>query len=73
MSKIWISQCEEAKQIEVRLGPDKALAYLVGEKFINFLGVAEEDETWQREVPAFSERIRKMFDTQQLSDFSSKK
>lgn len=40
---IWIEQCEAATAIEDEFGTDKALAYLIGEKFINFLEAAEAD------------------------------
>ena len=38
--KIWIEQCEAARGIEAEFGTQKALAYLIGEKFINFLEAA---------------------------------
>ena len=39
--KIWIDQCEAAEQIEADYGTEKALGYLIGEKFLNFLEAAE--------------------------------
>jgi hypothetical protein len=41
--KIWIDQCEATRTIEDEFGTDKALEYLVGETFLNFLAVAEND------------------------------
>ena len=38
--KIWIDQCEAARDIDDEFGTDKALDYLIGEKFINFLEAA---------------------------------
>jgi hypothetical protein len=38
LHKIWIEQCEAARGIENEFGTQKALAYLVGEKFLNYLG-----------------------------------
>ena len=38
---IWIEQCQAARRIEDDFGTQKALEYLVGEKFINFLEAAE--------------------------------
>ena len=35
--RIWIEQCEAAQEIEDEFGTQKALEYLVGEKFLNFL------------------------------------
>ena len=39
--KIWVEQCEAARMIEDEFGTDKALRYLVGEKFLNYLEAAE--------------------------------
>ena len=39
--KIWIDQCEAAEQIEADYGTEKALGYLIGEKFLNFLEASE--------------------------------
>ncbi len=41
--KIWIEQFEAAENIEDAFGTQKALEYLVGEKFLNFLEAAESD------------------------------
>lgn len=53
LHKIWIEQCEAATGIEDEFGTDKALAYLIGEKFINFLEAAEADAAFRGEIPAF--------------------
>ena len=39
--KIWIEQCEAACGIEDEFGAQKALKYLVAEKFLNFLEAAD--------------------------------
>ena len=41
--KVWIGQCEAARRIEDDFGTDKALDYLIREKFLNFLEAAETD------------------------------
>ncbi len=46
--KIWIEQCEAARGIEDEFGTQKALDYLIGEKFLNFLEAAET-YCWLRE------------------------
>ena len=51
--KIWIEQCEAARNVEAEFGKQKALDYLVGEKFINFLEAAETDAEFRAEIPAF--------------------
>ena len=45
---IWIEQCEAAKGIEAEFGTDKARAYLIGEKFINFLEAAEDNAAFAK-------------------------
>ena len=35
--KIWIEQCEAARDIREGFGLEKAIGYLIGEKFLNFL------------------------------------
>jgi hypothetical protein len=42
-SKIWIEQCRAARDIEDEFGVPKALTYLIGEKFLDFLDAADDD------------------------------
>lgn len=67
--KIWIDQCEAARSIEDDFGTQKALAYLVGEKFLNFLAAAESDPDFRAEIPAFVAEIKSIFETWQLAEF----
>lgn len=67
--KIWIQQCEAARYIEGGFGSEKALDYLVGEKFINFLEAAETDAEFQAEIPAFVAEIKSIFEPWQLATF----
>lgn len=67
--KIWIEQCEAARGIEDEFGTQKALAYLVGEKFINFLEAAEGDREFRGEIPAFITEIKILFEPWQLAEF----
>ena len=57
--KMWIEQCKVARGIEDEFGTDKALKYLVEEKFINFLEAAEHDADFRAEIPAFVARSRR--------------
>jgi hypothetical protein len=68
LCKIWIEQCEAARGIEDEFGTQKALAYLVGEKFLNFLEAAEKDSTFQAELPAFVAEIKRIFEPWQLAE-----
>ena len=67
-SKIWIEQCEAARGIETEFGTQKALAYLIGEKFINFLEAAEDDPEFRAEIPGFVAEIKTIFERIDLSD-----
>lgn len=67
--KIWIEQCKAAKRIEDDFGTDKALSYLIGEKFLNFLEAAETDADFRAEVPAFIAEIKNIFEPWQLSEY----
>ena len=67
--KIWIEQCEAARGIEAEFGTQKALAYLIGEKFINFLEAAEDDADFRAEIPDFVEEIKTIFERWQLAEY----
>ena len=67
--RIWIEQCEAAEQIEGEFGTQKALEYLVGEKFLNFLEAAETDADFRAEIPAFVEKIKTIFERWQLAEY----
>ncbi len=47
---------------------ENALAYLVGEKFLNFLEAAEDDAGFRAEIPAFVAEIKTIFEPWQLAD-----
>src|SRR4051812_6581447 len=65
--KIWIEQCHAARHIEDEFGTDKALDYLIAEKFLNFLEAAETDAEFRAEIPAFVAEIRTIFEHWQLA------
>lgn len=67
--KIWIDQCKAARGIEDDFGTDKALVYLIGEKFLNFLEAAETDAEFRAEIPAFVAEIKTIFERWQLVEF----
>lgn len=70
--KIWSEQCEAARGIEAEFGTQKALAYLIEEKFINFLEAAEDDADFRAEIPAFVEEIKTIFERWQLAEYLEK-
>jgi len=65
--KIWVQQCEAARGIEAEFGSDKALAYLIEEKFLSFLEVAERAPVFRAEIPAFVAEIKTIFQRWQLA------
>jgi len=67
--KIWIEQCEAARDIEDEFGTQKALTYLIGEKFLNFLEAAEDDAEFRAEIPTFVAEIKTIFEKWQLAEF----
>ncbi|MCH7727912.1 MAG: hypothetical protein IH991_15760 [Planctomycetes bacterium] len=67
--KTWIEQCEVAKGIENEFGTQKALEYLIGEKFINFLEAAENDADFRAEIPDFVAEIKTIFERWQVADY----
>jgi hypothetical protein len=69
LNKIWIEQCEAAEEIESDFGTQKALDYLIGEKFLNFLEAAETDANFRAEVPGFVAKIKEIFERWQLAQY----
>jgi hypothetical protein len=67
--EIWAGQCEAAKGIEDEFGTGKALDYLVGEKFLNFLEAAETHAEFREEIPAFVAEIRDIFEPWQIAQY----
>jgi len=68
LSEIWKEQCEAARKIEAEFGTRNALAYLIGEKFLNFLEAAETDAEFRAEIPAFVAEIKTIFEPWQLTE-----
>jgi hypothetical protein len=64
--KIWIDQCEAARDIREAFGVEKALGYLIGEKFLNFLQAADQDPDFAGEVTAFVEEIKAIFQPSEI-------
>ena len=67
--KIWVEQCEAARRIEDEFGTDKALDYLIGDKFSNFLEAAEENAAFRAEIPDFVAEIKTIFERWQLAQY----
>lgn len=67
--KIWIEQCEATEGIEEDFGTQKALDYLIGEKFLNFLEAADTDADFRTEIPPFVTKIKTLFEQWQLAAY----
>jgi hypothetical protein len=67
--KIWIEKCEAARMIEDEFGTDKALRYLIGKKFLDYLEAAERLPDFRAEIPAFVAEIKTIFEPWQLAEF----
>jgi len=67
--KIWIEQFEAALGIQEQFGNKKALGYLIGEKFLNFLQVSEQDALFAGEIPAFVEEIKSIFQPYEIAEY----
>ncbi len=63
---VWIAQCEAARDIRTRWGTQKALGYLIGEKLVEFLRMAETKREWREQVPMFVAEIQQLFDPEEL-------
>jgi hypothetical protein len=64
--KIWIDQCEAARDIREGFGLQKALGYLIGEKLLNFLRAAKDDAAFAGEIPGFVAEIRDIFEPDEI-------
>ncbi len=63
------STCDAARNILDRFGAEKALGYLIGEKFLNFLEVAETNSEWRKAISDFVAEILSVFEPHQLAEY----
>jgi hypothetical protein len=68
-SEMWIEQCEAAREIENWFGTQRALTYMIGEKFLNFLEAEDDDPEFRAELPAFVAEIKAIFELWQLAEY----
>jgi hypothetical protein len=62
----WI---EAARGVESDYGVEKAMGYLIGEKFLNFLEVAEQNREWREAIPTFVAEIKALVEPWKLAEF----
>lgn len=72
LHRIWIEQCEAARGIEDEFGTQRALAYFVSEKFMNYLDAAERDADFRAELPALVAEFKSIFERWQLAEYLGK-
>jgi len=65
----WTSHCDTTRGVLDEFGTEKALGYLVGEKLLNFLEVAERDPGWRAEIPGFVAEIKDIVEPWQLAEY----
>jgi len=66
---IWVEQCKAAENIEAEYGTEKAMGYLIGEKLLNFLEVAEKKPEWYAQIPPFIAEIKRLFESWHIAEF----
>jgi len=68
-TEIIQSQADATRGILEDFGSEKAMGYFIGEKFLNFLEVAETDGQCQQAIPAFVAEIKAIFEPLQIAEF----
>ena len=66
---IWTEKCDAARGIADEFGTPQALAYLIGEKFLDWLETAEKNAAFRAELPAFAAEIKTIFEPWQLAEY----
>jgi hypothetical protein len=67
--ELWQGYCEAVPGIRERFGLANALEYVVGEKLMTFSQMADTDEKFRAELPAFCERIRCLFTRAEIQGY----
>jgi|SRR3989339_704074 len=67
--KLWVEQVEAAEGIRDNWGLDKALGYLIGEKFLKHLQYSEKAEEFRGEIAPFIQAIKDKFEPWELRQY----
>ena len=67
--KLWTEQTEAAIRIREEWGLEKALGYLIGEKFLNHLEYSESDKDFKNEIEEFAKSIKDNFEPWELQQY----
>jgi len=65
----WREQCDAARSIKERFGSEKALGYLLGEKFLDFLRASDHQPALRDELPGFVAEVHDVFATWELREY----
>jgi hypothetical protein len=66
---VWIAHCKAAREIRARRGTRKALGYLLGEKLVEFLRMAERAAEWREQLPMFIAEIKQIFSQEEIRGY----
>lgn len=66
---IYQPQCDATRDIRDHFGAEKAMGYLIGEKFLNFLEASEDSKEFRDAIPAFVSEIKSIFPAEELGEF----
>lgn len=67
--KVWIEQCEAARNIKEAWGVQKALGYLIGEKLMNFMRASDQRPEFAAELPHFIQEIKGIFEPWEIRGY----
>jgi hypothetical protein len=67
--KVWIDQCEAARNIKEAWGTEKALGYLIGEKLMNFMRASDQRPEFAAELPRFIAEIKTIFEPWEIRGY----
>ena len=67
--KVWIDQCEAARNIKEAWGVQKALGYLIGEKLMNFMRASDQRPEFAAELPNFIQEIKQIFEPVEIRGY----
>jgi hypothetical protein len=63
---LWIEQCNAAEGIRAHFGRETALEYLIGQKLLAWVSVAERQPEFAAELPRFVARLPRIFTTDEI-------
>lgn len=70
--RIWVAQCQAARNIKRSFGANSALEDFIGEKLLSFAEAASRDPDFARELPAFLAEVRLVFVSEDVGAFTER-